>query len=208
MRGTAARPAAVGAAALLTLLAGCGIRATSVPVDAGPAPSRATCSGPDSTETAAPRRPQRDSAGRLRLDRIEVFLVCNGQVQAVERDTRVRGDEALVADQLLAQLKIPPERQESERGYGTRVPSDLEFAPALPSDPAGTLRLSREPGEMQSVELGQVVCTLSRNLRADARVPLAGPDAGSPAVAYACDALVRAGTGTVAAGAGAGSFTE
>ena len=77
-RSPAAALAAVGVA-LAALLAGCGIRTTTVPVDAGPAPSRVACAAPK-----APAAPAADVVVR------KVFLVCNTQVTPVNRSVEVR----------------------------------------------------------------------------------------------------------------------
>jgi hypothetical protein len=56
----------------VVLLAGCGIRTTSVPVDAGPAPSRVSCAVPDeeaTTPASASASPGGGAVFTLRLPR-------------------------------------------------------------------------------------------------------------------------------------------
>ncbi|KOG86172.1 hypothetical protein ADK38_32535, partial [Streptomyces varsoviensis] len=67
------------------LLAGCGIRGTSVPVDAGSAPSRATCVV----------RPGGGESASADGQAVSVYLVCASQLLPVTRTLRLpEGDAA------------------------------------------------------------------------------------------------------------------
>ncbi|CAM5411871.1 hypothetical protein SVIOM342S_03826 [Streptomyces violaceorubidus] len=72
-------PALSGLLVLAALLTGCGIRATEVPTDYGPAPSRVRCSlaEPDVSTRATPGLPA------------QVFLLCGSSLVAVDRTVRV-----------------------------------------------------------------------------------------------------------------------
>ncbi|MEC3996620.1 hypothetical protein VSR01_25175 [Actinacidiphila sp. DG2A-62] len=186
------RPAA-GFALLLPVLAlaasGCGIRSTSVPVDAGPAPSRVTCAQPSTPATAAP-----GEVGRT------LYLVCGGQIAPVRRAVRSvptatdgRPDAAALARALVAQLELSPRAAESSVGFDTAVPDALEVLGARPGDPAGTLRLNQAPDELPSYALGQIVCTLAADatVSPDHSVVLGGPDRADELRRYSCTSDLR-----------------
>ncbi|WP_101256441.1 hypothetical protein [Streptomyces barkulensis] len=190
------------AAALAALaLGGCGIRSTPVPVDAGPAPSRASCAAPAAEEERGP------GGGSVRAD---VFLVCGGAVSAVERTVAPGGPEQgpgpgpesgpdtrlETARELLKELRENPSRAEREAGFGSSVPGDLEVTGPGDGDPGGTLRLSRDPGGLPSFALAQIVCTLTGTAAAgrDGSVVLGGPvrdGGGEPPLRYSCTDALR-----------------
>ncbi|MFF8374854.1 hypothetical protein ACF07V_01805 [Streptomyces sp. NPDC015661] len=152
------RRVVVLAAALTALVTGCGIRTTSVPVDAGAAPSRVPCTvTADSTpEAAAPGVP------------VRVFLVCGSQLEAVDRrsplpEEKAGGDPVRTAGGLLAQLLAEPSESERQAGFTTEVRGPLKVAGGRAGDPAGTLRLSRQPEDLAPTALSQLVCTFAES---------------------------------------------
>ncbi|WP_455360278.1 hypothetical protein [Streptomyces sp. SYSU K21746] len=159
-------------------LAGCGIRATSVPVDAGPAPSRVSCDSPP------------EDGGTQPADgvRVEVQLVCGSQLVAVKRVVPLAEDKAgrepaAVAQVLLGELKRAPSSAERDAGFSTEVPDALTVAPDRRSgDPEEALRLSRRPEDLPPLALAQIVCTLagSEAVGSDGPVVLGGPDEDPP----------------------------
>ncbi|MCY0944075.1 hypothetical protein [Streptomyces antarcticus] len=174
---------------LAGLVSGCGIRATTVPVDVGPAPSRVSCDTPD----------QASGQGGVQGFRASVELVCGSQLVGVERivpvpEKRVvRDPVALVAQALLEALEKSPSAQERDAGFSTGVPSGLTAGAPRPGDPAGAVRLSRKPEDLPPVALSQIVCTLAGNEAVSAGpgpVVLGGPDADPPR-AWECTDAVR-----------------
>ncbi|WP_328300457.1 hypothetical protein OG389_23745 [Streptomyces sp. NBC_00435] len=178
------RSAAAGVAALslfaLGALPGCGIRATTVPVDVGAAPSRVSCKNPEGT-----------AAGTSGVQgiRATVELVCGGQLVGVQRvvpmpEKKPSTDAlVLIGQALLEALQRQPSAQEQEAGFTTEVPDGLTVAAPRPGDPAGTVRLSRKPEDLAPVALSQLVCTLSESEAVSAGpgpVVLGGPDADPP----------------------------
>ncbi|MFD9039365.1 hypothetical protein [Streptomyces bottropensis] len=144
--------------ALAGLLAGCGIRATQVPTDFGPAPSMVPCElsvtdiTPHTTPSGMP---------------VEVFLLCSGALVRVNRSVEVAEgtDEArrrvAVAQGLLDALAAAPTRIEDEAGYGTAVPPGLTVTGPAPGDPEDALRLSTAPDALPRYALAQIVCTFA-----------------------------------------------
>ncbi|HZG02531.1 MAG TPA: hypothetical protein VE546_02945 [Streptomyces sp.] len=191
---TARRTARTVAAALAALaLAGCGIRSTPVPVDAGPAPSRASCAAPGDGEEGRP------GDGAVPAD---VFLVCGGGVTAVERAVSPengkpgRATRLGTARALLDELQESPSRAEDEAGFSSAVPESLEVSGPQRGDPGETLRLSEEPGGLPPFALAQIVCTFAGTAAAgrDDSVVLGGPaegGKGGPPRAYACTGALR-----------------
>ncbi|MGW0612883.1 hypothetical protein [Streptomyces sp. NPDC002788] len=183
----------VALAALALLLAGCGIRATEVPTNFGPAPSRVQCSlsEPDVSTQAAHGLP------------VQVFLLCGSSLVTVDRTVRVPDGAAdserrlLVAQGLLDQLATPPSPAEKEAGYSTDVREGIAVGGPRPGDPEDTLRLSTAPDSLTSYALAQIVCTFSDSAAAqgDGSVVLGGPGAGSPR-RYECTDEVRARPGS------------
>ncbi|GGT43561.1 hypothetical protein [Streptomyces chromofuscus] len=177
---------------LAALLAGCGIRATEVPTDFGPAPSRAHCSlaGQRTAPQSAPGMP------------VQVFLLCGSSLVTVDRTVRVpEGAEdskrrVLVAQGLLDELARTPSAAEKQAGYSTNVRGGTTVGGPGPRDPDDTLRLTTAPGDLTAYALAQVVCTFSDSAAAegDGSVILGGPGAAPPR-RYECTADVRARPG-------------
>ncbi|MDT9699970.1 hypothetical protein [Streptomyces sp. P17] len=174
---------------LAGLLAGCGIRATEVPTDFGPAPSRVHCSlaEPDVSTQASRGLPA------------QVFLLCRSSLVAVDRTVRVPEGAAdsqrrvLVAQGLLDELESTPSAAELEAGYTTEVRGDLSVTGPRGDDPDDTLRLSTPPDALAPVALAQIVCTFSDSEAAegDGSVILGGPGK-DPLLRYECTDDVRA----------------
>lgn len=177
---------------LALLLTGCGIRATEVPTDFGPAPSRVPCSlsEPDVATQTSPGVP------------VQVFLLCASQLVTVDRAVRVPDGTAearrrvLVAQGLLDELALTPSASETEAGYTTDVRGGMSVGGPGPEDPEDALRLSTSPDDLSSYALAQIVCTFSDSAAAegDGYVVLGGPDTGPPRP-YACTAEVRSRPG-------------
>lgn len=153
-RGTSRRAGLLVLGAVL--LAGCGIRTTSVPVDAGAAPSRVPCSVPGGASGTGAR-----SGVPLR-----VYLLCGAQLEPVERrsplpEEKAAGDPVRTASALLVQLKTEPSEEERRAGFGTAVKGPLVVTGPHKGDPAGTLRLSRQPEDLPPTALAQIVCTFA-----------------------------------------------
>ncbi|NIY66162.1 hypothetical protein [Streptomyces malaysiensis] len=176
-----------GAVALLA--AGCGIRGTSVPVDAGAAPSRASCRAPASERSA-------EGIGRTS---VRIYLLCSSRILSVSRATRL-GDEKTapepvrVAQALLEQLRLPPTAAEAAAGFSTAVEDWVEITGPAKDDPDNALRLNRPPEEIQSLALAQIICTFADTAVAgdDGKVVLGGPDSQrDPLKAYQCTEEMR-----------------
>ncbi|WP_406494955.1 hypothetical protein OHB06_31195 [Streptomyces sp. NBC_01604] len=178
---------------LALLLAGCGIRATEVPTDFGPAPSRVRCSlaEPDISTQASRGVP------------VQVFLLCGSSLVAVDRTVRVPDGTAdserrvLVAQELLDELAATPSPAEKEAGYTTDVRGGMTVSGPRPADPADALRLSTPPDDLTSYSLAQLVCTFSDSAAAegDGSVILGGP-VGGPLRRYECTDEVRSRPGS------------
>ncbi|MER5931567.1 hypothetical protein [Streptomyces sp. NPDC002054] len=177
----------VGVVGVALLLSGCGIRATTVPVDVGAAPSRVSCD-----------IPAQNAATSVQGFRATVELVCGSQLVGVERvvpapeKRPVREPEALVAQALLEALERNPSGEEREAGFTTGVPAGLSAVRSRTGDPQGTLRLSRRPEDLPPVALAQVVCTLAGSEAVSAGpgpVILGGPDADPPRKWECTDAM-------------------
>jgi len=193
---------AVAAALLSTLAAGCGVRATSVPVDAGSAPSQAGCAAPGE---APPEDPGRDDRRTARL-----YLVCGAYVAPVDRRVNLPAtsgssrpaDRLAAARTLLAALRSDPSGGEEDAGFETSVPHRLTVhGPSTKAgDPEATLRLSTPPARLPSFALAQLVCTYAENAATSApgeTVLLAGPDEGDrsePPRRYECSTTLRTRT--------------
>jgi hypothetical protein len=177
-RRSTAAAAALAAAAVL--LAGCGIRSTSVPVDEGAAPSRVACVLPGDGTGVAPRSGTR------------VQLVCGARVIPVTRQVRLPGDGAGAARTLLAQLTAEPEDAERAAGFASDVPRGLKVAAGTGADPAGALRLSTAPDRLKGFAVAQIVCTFAGTAASaqNGQVLLGGP-AAEPVRRYACDRALR-----------------
>ncbi|MFR9725815.1 hypothetical protein ACL02R_20975 [Streptomyces sp. MS19] len=174
----------LGVALLLAATTACGIRPTDVPVDAGPAPTRATCDAPpDDTDRAS-----------------QVFLVCGSHVNPVERPLTLAHPGAQsgvkIATALLTELQSAPGKDERDAGFTSEVPTDLRVTGPVGGDPAGTLRLSRRPSALPATALVQIICTFAANesLGDGRSVTLAGPshtEKDRPKT-YACSTATRA----------------
>ncbi|MFI8289055.1 hypothetical protein ACIGBL_07890 [Streptomyces sp. NPDC085614] len=187
-RARRAGRAGVTAAALvgIAFASGCGIRTTSVPVDAGAAPTRVACSV-DGEDVAA------QAAGVP----VRVFLVCGSQLEAVERsaplpDEKTGGDPVRTASALLAQLQGEPSESEQQAGFSTAVKGPLVVTGGHRGDPVGTLRLSRQPEDLTTTALSQIVCTFAGSSAGAGgdTVVLGGPGAYPPR-RYHCTAELR-----------------
>ncbi|MDI9887798.1 hypothetical protein QMZ92_26370 [Streptomyces sp. HNM0645] len=178
--------AVAGAVALATAVGGCGIRTTTVPVDAGPAPSRVPCtlSGKETATRSEPQMP------------VRVYLVCASALEAVDRTVPIAegrtGNRVLIAQALLQELREDPSETEREAGFASLVRGPLTVSPPRDGDPAGTLRLSRQPEDLPPAALAQVVCTLAESEAATAggTVVLAGPGEYAPR-GYRCTDSVK-----------------
>nr|MDX2775291.1 hypothetical protein [Streptomyces europaeiscabiei] len=115
--------------ALAGLLTGCGIRATQVPTDFGPAPSMVPCEL-SVTDIAIQATP----SGMP----VEVFLLCSGALVRVNRSVQVaEGTQeaqrrVVVAQGLLDALAGDPSHAEDEAGYSTTVPAGLTVTGPAP----------------------------------------------------------------------------
>ncbi|MEU6364615.1 hypothetical protein ABZ876_02445 [Streptomyces sp. NPDC046931] len=183
-------------ALLATLLSGCGIRATQVPTDFGPAPSRVPCALSGSEPSA--------QAGRGIP--VQVFLLCASQLVPVDRFVRIPDGAAeaarrvLVAQGLVDQLAMTPPSAEKQAGYTTDVPAAIKVSGPRGRDAADTFRLSTRPESLTSYALAQIVCTFADSEATtadDGTVVLGGPDAQALR-RYECTAEVRSRPGTVA----------
>lgn len=184
------RPAALlltVAAALLA--AGCGIRGTSVPVDAGAAPSRASCQAPEAGRAT-------EGAGRVA---VRVYLLCTSRILSVNRNAQLSEKKAPVervevARALLEQLRQPPTAAESSAGFSTAVEDWVTVSGPAQGDPDEALRLNRPPEELRSYALAQIICTFAGSAAADEehKVMLGGPESDrDPLKRYACTEEIR-----------------
>jgi hypothetical protein len=189
MRPRAAiRAAAAAALVLPPLLAGCGIRTTSVPVDAGPAPSRVSCAPPKAAQDTDP-----DTVSR------QVYLVCSMQLAPVPRSVpvrdvgNVRTSVSGQATALIRQLEQSPRSAEAQAGFSTAVPATTEIAPRHGGDPANALRLNQELEDLPSFALAQIVCTLTADsgIAPSGSVLLGGQAPGDPLRMYTCTSDLR-----------------
>ncbi|MEU0838472.1 hypothetical protein ABZ370_03240 [Streptomyces sp. NPDC005962] len=183
-RGTR-RPAALLLTVVVALLAaGCGIRGTSVPVDAGAAPSRASCRAPEAGRVA-------EGAGRVS---VRIYLLCTSRILSVNRNAQLSEKKAPIegveaARALLEQLRQPPTAAESSAGFSTAVEDWITVSGPAKGDPAGSLRLSQPPEELPPNALAQIICTFAGSAAADEehRVVLGGPDSDrDPLKRYEC----------------------
>ncbi|GAA2441249.1 hypothetical protein ACFPFX_06080 [Streptomyces mauvecolor] len=189
MRGRRRRAAAAlaGLLALGTAATGCGIRPTSVPVDAGPAPSRVPCEVPDGAVA-----PQFEGVT------VQVYLVCGAQLVTAQRSVRMpenKGaeDRLRFAQALLDELIAQPSGDEKDAGFTTEVKGPLTVTAAHKNDPPGALRLSRNPQDLSSLALSQVVCTYAENTPTapgSQQVVLGGPGE-DPARGYTCTSEMK-----------------
>ncbi|MFG2624090.1 hypothetical protein [Streptomyces sp. NPDC048473] len=178
--------ALTGAVIAAVLAAGCGIRTTSVPVDAGAAPSQVPCSM--SAEDVATQA--------LQGIPVQIYLVCSSQLVTVDRTVQVgetKSDRVRIAQALLDELEQKPPVDERQAGFSTTVPATLQISAARSGDRQGTLRLSEQPEDLPSEALAQIVCTYaeSESLAPDGTVVLGGPGAYAPR-GYLCTSETKA----------------
>ncbi|MFI0780107.1 hypothetical protein [Streptomyces sp. NPDC021212] len=183
-------PAALLLTVVVALLAaGCGIRGTSVPVDAGAAPSRASCRAPETGRAA-------EGAGRIS---VRIYLLCTSRILSVTRNAQLSEKKAPIerveaARALLEQLRQPPSAAESSAGFSTAVEDWVTVSGPARGDPDGALRLNRPPEELQSYALAQIICTFAGSAAADDdhKVVLGGPDSDrDPLKRYECTEEMR-----------------
>ncbi|MER5481222.1 hypothetical protein ABT026_30220 [Streptomyces sp. NPDC002734] len=173
MRARGARALLLGVIPAV-VLAGCGIRATEVPVYFTSAPSRMPCPSPTSS-------PQPRDATRVP---VRVYLLCAGQLTLVQRTVELPADtdeaqrRSVVARGLLDELARHPSPGELEDGYRTLVPFGTRVKGARPDDPADSFRLSVPPERMRSGAMAQIVCTFAESTatQGSGKVTLGGPE--------------------------------
>ncbi|GAA1355949.1 hypothetical protein [Streptomyces beijiangensis] len=182
MRNRAAL-ALAGIAALCAVATGCGIRDTSVPVDAGQAPSRVPCDLPAENVTTQ----------AMEGIPVRIYLVCGSQLVSADRTVQIpqgagTADRIRVAQLLLNELEEQPTAAEKAAGFTTDVRGSLTVQGPYKGDPKTALRLNRVPDDLPSGALAQVVCTYAESALVEAEdgaVVLGGPS-GEPTRAYAC----------------------
>jgi hypothetical protein len=166
--------------------AGCGIRTTSVPVDEGAAPSRVPCDvgkKDAGTGTGAPGEP------------VRVYLICASELRPVERavHSAERGTDAerrVFTQELLDQLQARPSAAETRAGFTSYVRGPLTVDAPHKGDPADTTRLSRQPEDLPTEALAQIVCTVKESGATAGTVLLGGPG-DYPARPYVCDQEIK-----------------
>lgn len=182
--------------ALVALTAtGCGIRTTSVPVDAGPAPSRLPC------EISGDGPGTQDPAGVP----AQVYLLCASGLVPVERAVRIpdgatRDSGPRAAQALLDELQTRPPAAERAAGFTTSVRGPLTVSGPRKGDPSDALRLSVQPEDLPTTALAQIVCTLAASgtvTSPDADVVLGGPG-DYPVRGYPCDQRTKSRPDTAA----------
>ncbi|WP_302852249.1 hypothetical protein [Streptomyces sp. TRM64462] len=168
------------------LVVGCGIRTTSVPVDAGGAPSRMSCTLPEAAGASAAA--QEGVAAR-------VYLVCASGLEAVDRTVvlpAARDVRVATAQALLDALGKRPSERERQAGFATYVEERLTVSAGRAGDPAGALRLSRQPEDLPPAALAQLVCTYAETgtVAVQGAAVLGGPG-DYPVRRYVCDRAVK-----------------
>ncbi|WP_336050762.1 hypothetical protein [Streptomyces sp. CA2R101] len=170
-RRTGRRTAAMVVLALAA--AGCGIRGTSVPVDAGGAPSRVSCKAPASpapsasASASASASSGTDAGSGSGTDadpasQALVYLVCGSALAQVERavpPSKADDPRLPTARALLHELQREPSADEEKAGFSTALPRDVKVTGPRDGDPADALRLSIRPEDLPSFALAQLVCT-------------------------------------------------
>ncbi|MEV0091962.1 hypothetical protein [Streptomyces sp. NPDC050738] len=189
LRFQKAATALAGIAALCAAVTGCGIRDTSVPVDAGQAPSRVPCDLPAENITT-----QAQEGIPVRI-----YLVCSSQLVSADRTVRLpqgagSTDRVRVAQLLLDELRVPPTAAEKQAGFSTDVHGALTVQGPDKRDPRTALRLSRAPESLPAAALAQVICTYAESALVESQdmaVLLGGPAAGDPVRSYVCTPEVK-----------------
>ncbi|MFH8568965.1 hypothetical protein [Streptomyces sp. NPDC017993] len=166
------RTAAVAALALAA--AGCGVRGTSVPVDAGGAPSRVSCKVPEGDTPTSPDAVQ-----------VTVYLVCSSALTPVERTVSrpkapADGVRLQAARALLRELQKQPSSAEEGAGFSSAVPEDVEVAGPRAGDAADALRLSVRPDDLPSFALAQLVCSYGKSTALGRTPPSQDGAGGAP----------------------------
>ncbi|SEB65027.1 hypothetical protein SAMN05428945_0754 [Streptomyces sp. 2224.1] len=164
-RRTGRRTAAVVVLALAA--AGCGIRGTSVPVDAGGAPSRVSCKAPSSPAASPSASASASSGTEAGTDagpgsQAIVYLVCGSALAQVERavpPSKADDPRLPTARALLHELQREPSAAEEKAGFSTALPRDVKVTEPRDGDPTDALRLSIRPDDLPSFALAQLVCT-------------------------------------------------
>ncbi|MER0482269.1 hypothetical protein ABR737_28695 [Streptomyces sp. Edi2] len=160
-RRTGRRTAAVAVLALAA--AGCGIRGTSVPVDAGGAPSRVSCKAPASPAPSASASSGADAGTDTGPgSQAIVYLVCGSALAQVERavpPSKADDPRLPTARALLHELQRDPSADEEKAGFSSALPRDVKVTGPRDGDPADALRLSIRPDDLPSFALAQLVCT-------------------------------------------------
>ncbi|OEV03715.1 hypothetical protein AN216_10290 [Streptomyces oceani] len=164
---------------------GCGIQSTSVPVDAGAAPSRAACVLPeDESNGVGPGRAP-----------VRIYLLCGSRLVPAERLVRLPETRHNFARVLLDQLQQRPDQQERAAGFESKVPSDLLVEEPAADDPTGTIRLSEPLDTLPAYALAQLVCSYAESGAADNdnTVLLGGPreDEDAELRRYTCGTQLR-----------------
>ncbi|WP_030668608.1 hypothetical protein [Streptomyces sp. NRRL B-1347] len=185
--------AVLATAALASVLTGCGIRSTEVPTDFGAAPSRVPCGSAASGISA------RDEATGVP---VQIFLLCAGRLVAVDRTVRIPTDRtgtdrARIAQALLNELSTPPSEEERQAGYATELRRGITVTGPRPADPNEALRLSRQPQELPTAALAQLVCTYADSAASDGGSVILGGPAGTQLRRYECTPEARDRPGTV-----------
>ncbi len=189
-RNVSGRRTATALAALLGALAlgGCGIRTTHVPVDAGAAPSRVPCEVSGGSVTQA--QPQGGVP-------VRVYLLCASQLESLDRTAVIPEEKAVnsrvqVAQALVDELQKSPSASEREAGFATFVHGPIVVSGPRRGDPAGTLRLNRQPEDLPTAALAQMVCTFaeSRAAAPGGSVVLGGPGEYAPR-GYECSEATK-----------------
>ncbi|CAM5483923.1 lipoprotein [Streptomyces badius] len=185
------RPAVslAGLLAVAALVSGCGIRTTSVPVDAGAAPSRVPRSGPPRT---SPRGRRTVWAPRCIWSAPRSWSPWSVRCRA----DAVGAEPVKVARALLKEVQQAPSASERRAGFTTAVPAGLRVDPSRDGDPAGTLRLSSQPEDLSAEALAQLVCTYAESdaLVRDGSVVLGGPG-DYPPRGYLCTSQTKSRPG-------------
>jgi hypothetical protein len=123
---------------------------------------------------------------------VQIYLVCRSQLVAVPRSVLLPDGSGPAYRVELARGLLDELRQltgaESEAGLDTGIDASTMVLAPRPGDPADTLRLSREPDELEPYALAQLICTFagaSGGAAARAGVLLGGPGGDKPR-SYSC----------------------
>jgi hypothetical protein len=111
---------------------------------------------------------------------VRIYLVCSSQLLPVDRTARIPeqrppDSRTEIAQLLLDELESQPSTGEREAGFTTYVQGPLIVSGPRKGDPADALRLSRQPEDLPTTALAQIVCTFAESDATDGEVVLAGP---------------------------------